>query len=82
MQLCLANNHHCINLCALPGSDSNSERSFGSIGNDSVTSRNTLLAMDTRGEHIKRAMNKIHDDMRIDSSLLDPDNLWRRPNDG
>lgn len=65
-----------------PGSDSNSEKSLGSIGNDSVTSRNTLLAMDTRGAHMKRAMNKIHDDMRIDSSLFDPDSLWRRPNAG
>lgn len=31
---------------------------------------------------MKRAMNKIHDDMRIDSSLFDPDSLWRRPNAG
>jgi len=61
-------------------SDSNSERSIASSGNlESVSTRNTLLAVDTRGQHIKRAVNRIGDDMRIDSSLLDPDNLWHRP---
>jgi len=61
-------------------SDSNSERSITSSGTlESVSTRNTLLAVDTRGQHIKRAVNRIGDDMRIDSSLLDPDNLWHRP---
>jgi len=67
----------------VPASDSNSERSVASSGTtDSVMTRNTLLAMDTRGQHIKRAVNRIGDDMRIDSSLLDPDNLWHRPTAG
>jgi len=49
---------------------------------ESTGTRNTLLAMDTRGQHIKRAVNKIGDDLRIDASLFDPDNLWHRPTAG
>jgi hypothetical protein len=64
------------------GSDANSEPSVSSIGSESVASRNTLLAVDTRGSHIKTAINKITDNMRIDGYLLDPDNLWQRPNVG
>lgn len=71
------NRKYCLLLCA-SGSESNSERSGGSTGAESVASRNTLLAIDTRGQHIKRVINNIHDDMRIDSSLFDPDSLWQR----
>jgi len=62
-------------------SDSISERNVivGGGTAESMTTRNTLLAMDTRGQHIKRAVNKLGDDLRIDSSLLDPDHLWHRP---
>ena len=72
----------------VPASDSNSERSVASsVTAESVMTRNTLLAVDTRGQHtrgqhIKQAVNRIGDDMRIDSSLLDPDNLWHRPTAG
>jgi len=63
--------------------DSTPERSMAGGGlNDSISMRNTLLAMDTRGQHIKRAVNRIGDDMRIDSALFDPDNLWHRPSAG
>ena len=70
------------NVCFVPASESNSDRSVTSSHSESVSTRNTLLAMDTRGQHIKRAVNKIGDDMRIDSSLFDPDNLWHRPTAG
>jgi len=69
----------------VPESESIVERSIASGGGgpgDSMTTRNTLLATDTRGQHIKRAVNRIGDDLRIDSSLLDPDNLWHRPTAG
>ena len=35
-----------------------------------------------RGQHIKHAVGRIGDDLRIDSSLLDPDSLWQRPSAG
>ena len=63
-------------------SDLNVDRSVSGTQSESVGVRNTLLAMDTRGQHIKRAVNRIGDDLRIDSSLLDPDNLWHRPSAG
>ena len=69
-------------LCDCAVSDTNSEQSVASGHSESVSVRNTLLAMDTRGQHIKHAVNKIGDDMRIDSSLFDPDNLWHRPTAG
>ena len=66
------------------GSDASSEKSAGSqsVGNDSISAKNTLLATDTSSHNIKKAMNKITDNMRIDSALFNPDNLWHRPNAG
>lgn len=71
-----------------PGSDASSEKSAGSqsIGNESVSSKNTYLARDTSGQHFAKAINKFSDkfsdNMRIDSSLFNPDILWHRPNAG
>ncbi|XP_071094421.1 A-kinase anchor protein 10, mitochondrial-like [Haliotis cracherodii] len=61
-------------------SDASSEHSVGSqsVGPDSI--KNTLLAMDT--SHVKKALTRIEDDMRIDSMLLNPDELWKRPEAG
>lgn len=60
------------------GSDASSENSAGSqsTGAESVSSRNTLLATDT--SHLKKALNKMQVDLRIDSVLLNPDALWKR----
>lgn len=60
------------------GSDASSEHSAGSqsTGAESVGSRNTLLATDT--SHLKKALNKMQVDLRIDSVLLNPDSLWKR----
>ena len=64
------------------GSDASSEKSLGtqSTGSENIgiSSKNTLLAMDTSGRRIKKAMNKITDDMRIDETLFNPDSLWQR----
>ncbi|XP_067671793.1 A-kinase anchor protein 10, mitochondrial-like [Haliotis asinina] len=61
-------------------SDASSEHSVGSqsVGADGI--KNTLLAMDT--SHVKKALTRIEDDMRIDSMLLNPDELWKRPEAG
>ncbi len=29
--------------------------------------------------HMRKAFNKVDDDMQIDSALFNPDELWRRP---
>ncbi|XP_050410189.1 A-kinase anchor protein 10, mitochondrial isoform X2 [Patella vulgata] len=62
------------------GSDASSEHSGGSqsVGADSLSShKNTLLAMDSSS--IKKALNKLDIDMRIDNQLLNPEELWKRP---
>lgn len=66
-------------------SDTVSEKSAGSQGaggNESSGSKNTYLARDTSGRHFAKAMNRFGDNMRIDSSLFNPDSLWHRPNAG
>lgn len=66
----------------LVGSDASSEKSSGSqsTGNESLSSKNTYLARDTSGQHFAKALNRFSDNMRIDSSLFNPDSLWHRPN--
>ena len=52
----------------------------------SSSTKNTLLAMDTTSmstkKDIKKALTKINDDMRIDNTHFDPENLWQRPQAG
>lgn len=60
-------------------SDASSERSFETMSSNSVSSRNTLLAVDTLSKTSRKA-KKIKDNLQIDGSLLDPNNLWHRPN--
>lgn len=62
--------------------DASSEHSVSSGGSTSVSSRNTLLAMNTKSQQMKRAINKIDDDMRIDSTFFNPDALWKRNQEG
>ena len=66
------------------GSDVSSEKSFGSqsTGSEAISSKNTLLALDTSSFHIKKALKKINVDMRINKDLLDPDALWHRDQAG
>ncbi|ESO83252.1 hypothetical protein LOTGIDRAFT_133668, partial [Lottia gigantea] len=61
------------------GSDASSEHSAGShsIGADSLSHKNTLLAIDSSS--IKKVFNKLDVDMRIDDQLLNPEELWKRP---
>ena len=61
-------------------SDASSEHSVSSSGSTSISSRNTLLAMNSH--QVNRAINKIQDDMRIDSALFNPDSLWKREQAG
>ncbi|GAB1607965.1 hypothetical protein Ahia01_001080400 [Argonauta hians] len=68
------------------GSDASSEHSAGSqsTGAESISSRNTLLAAadSSSSSHLRKALNKIHVDMTIDTVLLNPDALWKRNNPG
>lgn len=68
------------------GSDASSDHSVGSKSMESESAanstKNTLLAMDTSQHNIKKALTKINDDMRIDNTLLNPENLWQRPQAG
>ena len=67
------------------GSDASSEHSVGSRSVESEaagSTRNTLLAMDSSTLNIKKVLNKINDDMRIDNALLNPEALWMRPQAG
>ena len=71
---------YCV--CLSVESDASSEHSVSSGGSTSVGSRNTLLAMNTKSQQMKKAINKIDDDMRIDSTFFNPDSLWKRNQEG
>ncbi|XP_059144716.1 A-kinase anchor protein 10, mitochondrial-like isoform X2 [Physella acuta] len=59
-------------------SDASSEHSAGShsTGAESVVSRNTLLAVDTRK---LRKVGTIEGDFSMNMDMLNPDDLWKRP---
>ncbi|CAL1534676.1 unnamed protein product [Lymnaea stagnalis] len=59
-------------------SDASSEHSVGShsTGAESVVSRNTLLAVDTRK---LRKGSTIEGDFSMNMDMLNPDDLWKRP---
>ncbi|XP_064612788.1 A-kinase anchor protein 10, mitochondrial-like [Liolophura sinensis] len=63
-------------------SDGSSEHSGGSqsVGSESISMKNTLLASDTR--HWKKVLHKFEDDLLIDPVLLNPDSLWKRSTSG
>ncbi|KAL4223109.1 A-kinase anchor protein 10 [Mactra antiquata] len=67
------------------GSETSSEHSVGthSLGNESISSKNTLLAS---GTSRRVQLNKLDENMKNmtldDPSLLNPDKLWERPEAG
>lgn len=66
------------------GSETSSEHSVGSqsVGNESISSKNTLLAS---GLTRKLQLSKLEDTMKemtLDANLLNPDLLWKRQESG
>ncbi|KAK3083739.1 hypothetical protein FSP39_002360 [Pinctada imbricata] len=58
-------------------SDASSVHSSHSAGSESVSHKNTLLAMDT--SHLRKGLQKLHvSDLNVDPALLNPENLWKR----
>ncbi|ESO11647.1 hypothetical protein HELRODRAFT_190041 [Helobdella robusta] len=50
--------------------------------NSSITSKNTLLAVDTLSKQypsVKKGRRKSKEKMNIDGIILDPDHIWQRP---
>lgn len=66
-------------------SNASSEQSTHSDTGSHGIMKNTLLAMDSSA-HDKQAVRKIlkniEDEFHIDRSLLNPDDLWKRPQAG
>ncbi|ELT87067.1 hypothetical protein CAPTEDRAFT_222842 [Capitella teleta] len=66
------------------GSECSSEHSVGSQSSDAVSIKNTLLAgaLEPANPIVQKALNRIEDDMRIDTALFNPDQLWKRNHSG
>ena len=70
----------CCPILYFIGSDASSEHSVGSssTGNDSISAKNPYLALDTSGNVLKKAIDRVRDDLRIDDSLFNPEALYDR----
>ena len=66
------------------GSDCSSEHSIGgqSVGSESVSSRNTLLASGTSRPVKLTQLEENMRNMDLDDTLLNPDKLWERKHSG
>lgn len=74
----------CLYVGVVSGSETSSEHSVGtqSVGGESISSKNTLLASGT-SHSVQLA--QLDENMRIlsmDPGLLNPDKLWERPESG